>query len=162
MDNSLNDFICSLATSSLLSFPDFVDLIRGKDKFKDISNDSLGEWYSRYEKIDLEIKRETREHVSELVKKLNQTTMSDIISLQAGNSYSLEEMINNLYKVGILLETRTNVLNKSLEANINTLSEFGTKIKDLDLDSSSLSTDKILQTLDNYKNILQKLGSPSN
>lgn len=80
--------------------------------------------------------------------------MNEIVAGEQSNFFSLEDIINALYKVGLLLETRTNVINETLEDRTEVLKRFeeGTQLSTISNDSIT----EILNTLGVYKRLLQE------
>ncbi|CAB4255979.1 similar to Saccharomyces cerevisiae YLR315W NKP2 Non-essential kinetochore protein [Maudiozyma barnettii] len=157
--NPLENFLKNWLTTNILSFDDFKSAIRGDSRFKGISDEDLREIYALYKARDDTYGNNLTRRVESSLEPLRQTSLEDLEQNQSDNSYSLEDMIIGLYNVGALLETRTNVINKRMKEEIDVLKRFDDAT--ILQSSSAPSNNNILQMLDNYRGILEKLDDMS-
>ena len=143
-----------LHIADLLSFDDFAAVIRNDEMYADVSTEALEAYYDVYKEDAISNKEEFQKRTDHLVEDLRRNSMNEIVAGEQSNFFSLEDIINTLYKVGLLLETRTNVINETLEDRTEVLKRFeeGTQLSTISNDSIT----EILNTLGVYKRLLQE------
>ncbi|SMN22234.1 similar to Saccharomyces cerevisiae YLR315W NKP2 Non-essential kinetochore protein [Maudiozyma saulgeensis] len=152
---TIDSFLKGLLTTNILSLTDFQNLIKNDHRFNQLSDDSIEKFYNLYKAKDITYGNDLRRNINQLVEPLRETNLEDLKQNQSNSSYSLEDMIIGLYKVGALLETRTNVINGRIEEEIEVLKGF---YKVAGVDSNSIPSNRnILQMLENYRCILEEL-----
>lgn len=156
-DNTLSNFLKNLLVTNIISRNDFGTAIRSNHDFRDISESDLDKQYALYKERDMSNSIELDNSVKEILDLFRQTSLDDLKLSQAKNSHSLEDIVIALYRVGSLLETRTNVLNETLLEQINTIRDF--KEMTNFTSNDSISNSRILNMLEKYKKLLNEIDN---
>lgn len=154
-DDTLSNFLKNLMVTNVISRNEFSSLIRTDIDFAGISESDLDNYYTLYKERDWSNGIELETSVKHILDVFRQTSLEDLKLSQAQNTYSLENIVIALYRVGILLETRTNVLNETMLEQIKVIKDF--KEMGSFASGDSMSNIKILNMLEKYKLLLNKL-----
>lgn len=157
VQDTLTHLLEGLYITSLLSYDEFADAIRSEEGHADISTEMLQAYYDSYRNEEVLSKEKSKEQVAQFTKYLRENSIKDIVSGEQNNFYSLEDIIDSLYKVSLLLETRTNVVNDTLKDKINTMKRFEEATKYTVPSDDSMKD--IIHLLGTYRILLQELDS---
>lgn len=155
VDDTLSNFLKNLMVTNIISRNEFVSLIRADNDFTGISESELYNYYDLYKERDRSNSIELETSVKNILDTFRQTSLEDLKLSQVQSTHSLEDIVIALYRVGILLETRTNVLNETILEQVKVIRDF--KEMASFASNDSMSNIKILDMLEKYKMLLNKL-----
>ncbi|QLG73289.1 hypothetical protein HG535_0E03730 [Zygotorulaspora mrakii] len=159
----LTRYITEGLLTNQISFEEFDDIIT-KSAHNRISKESIRDWYLKYQSIDSMAYQTISKGVCDFLKKLKESVLNDLEKGQVAESFTLEEIINNLYTVDQILNSRLKTMNKRIAANALELESFNnilTESHETRQQSANSSLDGLLNTLKRYKALIEDVDRGS-
>lgn len=161
----LGEYFSGALLTNEISFTDFKEIVAKKYNSsgnKTITNAGVEQWYIEYQSRDRIKREEIVQRIERFLSQARQAELRNLEMSQMSDSYTLEEIVNNLYNADQILATRLKSIDKTIAVNTRVLSEFNgllthsndSKIKNK---GNGKSLGALLDTLDEYKSIIQRI-----
>lgn len=147
---------------SLTDFKEIVAKKYSRSEIGTVANARVEQWYSEYQARDKIKRKEIVERIEIFLSQARQSELRNLEMSQMSDSYTLEEIVNNLYNADQILAMRLKSIDNTITVNTRELSEFSdllirsndSKIKNV---GSGESLGALLDTLVEYKSIIQRI-----
>lgn len=142
--------------TNTLSLEEFVKVVKNANRH--ISRADMESWYYQYKQRDDSTVESLKGGVGEFLRKTRESKVRELEIGQLSESFTLEEIINNIYTVDQVLDRRLKTINKSLGSNAEELNNFNEILRHSSGSKDTLSDGYIgdlLETLKKYKSFVE-------
>ncbi|CCK69685.1 Nkp2p KNAG_0C05870 [Huiozyma naganishii CBS 8797] len=152
----LQQFIEGLLTTKLLCYSEFQHLIKTHNE--EVQEEDIQEWYNMFQSNDGMLLRNTSSTMNTLMRDLESADINDLKEFQAKDNFSLDELVNNLYSVGTVLDTQLSQVNVSIEKETVALALFEQEVATCtETRGNGSSIKELLYTLNKYEKTVEAI-----
>ncbi|QLL32205.1 hypothetical protein HG536_0C03740 [Torulaspora globosa] len=89
-----------------------------------VSKEKMEEWYEAYQERDRIERESIKSRVDQFLKRIERDELCKLETSQLKESFTLEELVDNLYTVDQVLDSKLEALNSSFEATADVFGQF--------------------------------------
>lgn len=153
----LNQYLLGNQLTDAFTLEEFQKIVSkslGKEFGTVVTREKVQEWYEAYQEHDRMERESIASRVDQTLGKIERDELLNLESVQLKESFTLEELVDNLYTVDQVMDSKLEMLNSRFESSaavFNQLSDILVKSNQAKRESDM----NLVDTLAEYKDMLQ-------
>lgn len=155
----LNRYLSGGQLTANLSLQEFQKVVlKGLEKDSGTaaySREAINEWYTTYQQQDQIEREEIASRVDYFLSRIERQEIQNLEKSQLKESFTLEELVDNLYTVDQVLDTKLTLLNDSFQSSADVFDQLSALLKEANQINDKDNMESFVDRLVKYRRMLQ-------